>query len=531
LASLTYPDGEVVTYGYGLGGLVNSVTGVKGSNSYTYASSLQYDKFGHQVLQRDGNGVQTVDSYAPTSQRLQNIQTGNSVGLFQNESYSYDAVGNVTTENNNVPVPSGSQYGGPSTQTYTYDNLYRLTGASGTYQFAPNKTRNYTLALTYDSLGNILTNNQVDTITQPGGATQSQAPTTRNWTYAYTGSQPNAVSHLAGAGTLPGKSNGKGSGHAPESGLTYSYDANGNETGWTDDNSGQRRTIVWDEENRVQSIANNGQTTSFRYDAQGNRIVTVGPGGVTTNVNPYYTVANGTNAVKNIFVGTQRVAQQSVTTDGSYESGQYFYHQDLTGSTAYVTDVTGKLFEHLEYLPSGETWVDEVSDPHVIPYQYTSHSFDSVTQLYYYGARYEDPRQDQFISPDPTLQSDPQTAIDDPMALNPYTYVDNNPVRYVDNNGKALTSAQEQFLRQAFSNPDTRSAFLQASNKIIKAYLSQQPAIVKLVGSLPDKETIVAGYKKLATLSLPPLVEIGFKSDSIQVKIVGIKVPKSTARH
>ncbi len=451
LASLTYPDGEVVTYGYGFGGLVNQVTGVKGSNNYTYASSLQYDKFGHLALQQDGNGVQTVTSYTPTSQRLQTIQTGNSARLFQNQSYSYDLVGNVTSQTNDVPVPDASQYGGPSTQSYTYDHLYRLTGATGSYQYAPNNTRNYTLAFTYDSLGNILTNTQTDTITVPGGSTLPQAPTSRNWTYAYGGTQPNAVSHVAGAGTLSGNSHGKGSGHSPGSGgVTYSYDANGNETGWTDDGSSQKRVIAWDEENRVQSINNSGQKTDFRYDDQGNRIVTVGPGGVTTNVNPYYTVVNGDNAVKNIFVGTQRVAQQAVTFDGTYESGQYFYHQDLSGSTAYVTDVSGNLFEHLEYFPTGETWVDEVSNPHVIPYLYTSHAFDSVTQLYYFGARYEDPRLNQFISPDPNLQSDPQTAIDDPMALNPYTYVDNNPVRYVDNNGKALSSAQEQFLRQAF---------------------------------------------------------------------------------
>ncbi|HVX31034.1 MAG TPA: RHS repeat-associated core domain-containing protein, partial [Nitrolancea sp.] len=531
LSSLTYPDGEVVTYGYGFGGLVNSATGVKGSNSYTYASSLQYDKFGHLKLQQDGNGVQTLNSYTATSQLLQNVQTGNSAGLFQNETYVYDAVGNVTTMQNDVPVPDASQYGGPSIQNYTYDPLYRLTGASGTYQFAPDKTRTYSQTLTYDSLGDILTNTQTDTITEPGGASQVQAPTSRDWTYSYNGSQPNAVSHIAGPGTLSGPSNGKGSGNAPETDTTFSYDANGNQTGWKDDATHEHRTITWDEENRAQSIANNGQTTTYRYDDQGNRIVTVGPGGVTTNVNPYYTVINGNNAVKNVFVGTQRVAQQDVVTDGTYESGQYFYHQDLTGSTAYVTDLTGNLFQHLEYFPSGESWVDEVSNPHVIPYLYTSHPFDSVTQLYYLGARFEDPRQNQFISPDPALQSDPQMAIDDPMALNPYTYVDNNPVRYVDTNGKALSSAQEQFLRQAFANPQTRAAFIQATNKILKAYLSQQPAVVKLAASLPNKESVIKGYKKLATLSLPPLVEVGFKTNSIQVKIVGIKVPKTTGRH
>src|SRR3712207_7050663 len=34
----------------------------------------------------------------------------------------------------------------------------------------------------------------------------------------------------------------------------YTYDANGNQTGWKHDVSGQRRKIFWDEENRIRAI-------------------------------------------------------------------------------------------------------------------------------------------------------------------------------------------------------------------------------------------------------------------------------------
>ena len=36
---------------------------------------------------------------------------------------------------------------------------------------------------------------------------------------------------------------------------TFHYDRNGNQSGWDDDTSGQRRRIAWDEENRIRSIS------------------------------------------------------------------------------------------------------------------------------------------------------------------------------------------------------------------------------------------------------------------------------------
>mgnify|MGYP000606350212 CR=1 FL=1 len=44
--------------------------------------------------------------------------------------------------------------------TYTYDALYRLTGATGTYTGADSKTTSYTLAVGYDNMHRITSKSQ-----------------------------------------------------------------------------------------------------------------------------------------------------------------------------------------------------------------------------------------------------------------------------------------------------------------------------------------------------------------------------------
>jgi hypothetical protein len=67
---------------------------------------------------------------------------------------------------------------------------------------------------------------------QPGGVRITQQKTSYDFGYDYAGAHPHAATHIDIR--------------------TYTYDANGNETGWTNDLNGTRRTVVWDEENRVQ---------------------------------------------------------------------------------------------------------------------------------------------------------------------------------------------------------------------------------------------------------------------------------------
>ena len=104
LQSLTYPDGEVLTYGYDSGGAPNRVSGKKGENTYAYLKQLEYDTFGQPTLQRLGNDVTTDYHYRPDNRRLQNLRTIIPAGRsLQNLAYTYDDVGNVLTANSTVP--------------------------------------------------------------------------------------------------------------------------------------------------------------------------------------------------------------------------------------------------------------------------------------------------------------------------------------------------------------------------------------------------------------------------------------------
>ena len=59
----------------------------------------------------------------------------------------------------------------------------------------------------------------------------------------------------------------------------YTYDPAGNMTGWTHKQNGTKRVITWNEENRVKQIDDNGKSTYFLYDDDGERVVKRGQHG------------------------------------------------------------------------------------------------------------------------------------------------------------------------------------------------------------------------------------------------------------
>ena len=65
----------------------------------------------------------------------------------------------------------------------------------------------------------------------------------------------------------------------------YNYDLSGNQSGWDHVSNGTRRTIVWDEENCIQSVADNGCTQTYRYDDADERVIKRGAQGKTAYAN------------------------------------------------------------------------------------------------------------------------------------------------------------------------------------------------------------------------------------------------------
>jgi RHS repeat-associated protein len=391
LQRLVYPDGEALTYLYDSGGRPRQVSGDKAGYHYEYVRSLQYDKFEQRAYLELGNGTRTTYAYRPDTRRLQQIRSTQSNGtLFQNLAYTYDAVGNVLGLDNVVAVPPASQYGGPTSQRFSYDDLYQLTSAEGFYEFAPNKTNRYALSLTYDALRNVRSKSQSHQIVEPSNTAVTQLKTTYAFGYAYDGPRPHAATHVGER--------------------TYTFDANGNQSGWTNDRNGTRRVIVWDEENRIQNVFDNGHEESYKYDYQGTRVIKRGPQGETAYVNQWFTIRNRTIGTKHVFVGPTRIASKLMKPPGvdspnqtPLEKDRYFYHPDHVGSTGFVTDADGRLFEHLEYFPFGETWVEESSNTQRTPYLFTGKELDEETGLYAFGARYYDARLSQWTTNDPAL--------------------------------------------------------------------------------------------------------------------------------
>nr|WP_225969259.1 RHS repeat-associated core domain-containing protein [Treponema pedis] len=83
---------------------------------------------------------------------------------------------------------------------------------------------------------------------------------------------------------------------------------------------------------------------------------------------------------------------------------RYYYHSDHLGSAQFVTDWKGRQYEHIEYTPYGELWVEETA-PGIdkLPFRFTGKELDEETGLYYYGARYLDPKYSRWLSGDPAL--------------------------------------------------------------------------------------------------------------------------------
>jgi len=138
----------------------------------------------------------------------------------------------------------------------------------------------------------------------------------------------------------------------------------------------------------------------------------------------------------------------------------YFYHPDHLGSTGFVTDKDGELYEHNQYFPFGETWVTENSNTERLPYLFSSKELDQETGLYYFGARYYDPRTIQWTSPDPILgkylHGEPNDGVYDSANLALYTYSYNNPLNFKDPDGTSpvvVIEIAKGFLQRLASTP------------------------------------------------------------------------------
>ena len=109
-----------------------------------------------------------------------------------------------------------------------------------------------------------------------------------------------------------------------------------------------------------------------------------------------------------------------------------FYHADALGSIIALTDAQGRPLRAYHYQAFG---LPEEARGDRQPFRFTGREWDKELGLYYYRARYYDPRAGRFLSEDP---------IGFWGGINPFTYVENAPVNARD----PLGLAHEGFVQQ-----------------------------------------------------------------------------------
>jgi RHS repeat-associated protein len=379
LKTLTYPDGEVVTYGYNLAGRLQSVSG--------YVNSMSYDAAGRLTGAEFANQTKTTFTYDTNRQWLIASTVSRGGNSLYQASYQYKSNGLVQSTSSSTDKMN---------QSYIYDDLNRLTNVSG----------DFAQTFSYDAIGNMTSNSAV------GVYIYQSNPLIKCGTISPT-SCPHAVKR-----TVIG-------------GLTqeFTYDDNGNMINATRSKASGRidRSIEWNADNqpiRIQDFK--GIWTNVRYDAAGQRVYRERAGEVTQYYGLYidlsYSKSGGIlRKTQYYYAGSLLIAQKS-------ESGKYWYHQDQLGSTRLITDHTGSVVARYDYNTFGTAM--NASGTGTTDRQFTGHRTDDANNLIYMNARYYDSDLGRFISADSIIPS-----MFDPQALNPYSYVTNNPINYTDPTG------------------------------------------------------------------------------------------------
>lgn len=106
----------------------------------------------------------------------------------------------------------------------------------------------------------------------------------------------------------------------------------------------------------------------------------------------------------------------------------YYYHPDHLGTSTFLTDANGNAYQFFLNLPFGETMAEQRgSQYYQTPYKFNGKELDEETGLYYYGARYYDPKASIWLSVDPLAEKYKN--------INPYVYCIDNPLSVIDPDG------------------------------------------------------------------------------------------------
>ena len=249
--------------------------------------------------------------------------------------YGYDVVSNVLSVVNKAAIPEKGKAGGQMRYNYTYDALYRLSTASGTYKGADNKAASYTLSMGYDNMHRITSKKQH--LSQTG--VQFEGTLNAGYELAYTyGKDAGRKFQLDNVRDINYRTE-----ETPTEGMNinnghkYTYDLNGNlvyintsrvKRDGKEDEKATEQKYRWDEDNRLMVLSDNGKTSRYTYNAAGERImksygtmegvyINGAPQGITFHETDNFTLypasiisINKNRFTKHYFIGDKRIASR-----------------------------------------------------------------------------------------------------------------------------------------------------------------------------------------------------------------------------
>ncbi|GHU66801.1 hypothetical protein FACS189447_08290 [Spirochaetia bacterium] len=553
MEEIEYPDGEVVKYGYDEGGQIRSAIGERVGKEFVYVKEIGYDQYGQRIYIEYGNndtnaqgnpmggGVKTWYTYDEERRLLKNILSEKEGKIYQDIHYDFDKVGNINGYENNAGRYS-------TRQEYTYDSLYQLIEAKGTSRQLEYEAGNleaykadYIQSFGFDRIGNMTSKVSRESKTN---LVRNGMDLNYDFEYTYYKSKEGHKTHKAEQiGNMYYKYDANGNvieeragGHRAGdiSSIPYYYN-NGvysteygfglSKPGTGKDETAYERVFTWDYRNQLIQSKDNRYTVHYRYGADGQRALkyTEGTRNETLYFNNMWQVSSTNEEErwlqsKHIFVGETRIATKSnyQERDGSTNNNygfeqvhQYWYHGDHLGSAQLITNHLGVLHERIEYTPYGEVWIELKynSDEASLPYRFTGKELDEETNLYYYGARYLDPRTSRWISGDPAMgEYIPGAPINDEVRkqnqnlpggggiynivnLHVFHYAGNNPIKYIDPDGRS-------------GEPSANARMLASGNAahINRLHPSIRDAVSKLISTLATQGINVGIYASMRTV-------------------------------
>jgi RHS repeat-associated protein len=408
LASVTYPSGRVVNYTVDSAGRPSVAQDSSTSVFYAQGSCASgvgsngvcYSANGSIAQLENGTNIVTTTVF---NQRLQPCwifaTTGTPLPWQANDiscSSTASPAGNLldlkynfgTTSNNGNVLGITNNRDTTRNENFTYDQVNRLLSASTN---ATSGSKCWGQSYTYDQWANLT----------GVGVTQCSA------------------------GMLSATVNTKN--QITSGGMTY--DASGNVT------SDGVRAYVWYADGRLASAAG---TTSYLYDADGNRIEKVTNG----TLSKMYWYGGGSQALDEsggsgnitdeyIYFGSRRVAHILAAT-GVVD----FYVQDSLGtSRTLVQNGQTSLCYDADFLPYGAE--NALTSTCAQNYKFTGKERDSESGNDDFGARYFASTLGRFLAPDfeSGAADVPNADLGSPQTLNLYSYVGNNPLNLTDPDG------------------------------------------------------------------------------------------------